>query len=269
MLCHSYLCDIFVSASTKEILMGISIAWAAIMGCFLLYDKFKDKLLSADNQPKQPDTEKRKMLARVGLGGAIAIIMNADGRPTKAELEEAKNFIKNHFERDAQLEILHHIKRVLALKRPNTEYYLNQLNLYYDYKKRLVIVNMLYGVASFNGGITPDEWRLLNTMMDMLHITPNDQETLRQHYHNRIGSTRYTSTNTINTNENSMNRCYATLGLRKGASVEDVKSAYRKLAKQYHPDLLSGETDQEKISEYTRRFREINEAYEELIEVLG
>lgn len=263
------ICDILVSASTKDILLGLTIAWAAIMGGFILYDKFKDKLLASNANNTQPDTEKKKMLARVGLGGAIAIVMNADGRPTKAELEEAKNFIKNHFEHNAQIEILHHIKRVLALKRPNTEYYLNQLNLYYDYKKRLVIVDMLYGVASFNGGITPDEWRLLGTMMDMLHITPSDQEMLRQHYHNRIGSTRFNTTDTINTSENSMNRCYATLGLRKGASIDEVKSAYRKLAKQYHPDRLAGENDQEKVSEYTRRFREINEAYEELIEVLG
>ena len=263
------LCSIFVSASTKELLMWIAIAWAVIMGVFLLYDRFKDKLLSVNNQPNQDLTEKRKMLAKVGLGGAIAIVMNADGRPTKAELEEAKNFIKTHFERSEQLEILHHIKRVLALKRPNTKYYLTQLNLYYDYNKRLVITNMLYGVASFNGGITPDEWRLLGDMMDQLHITATDQETIRQHYHNRIGSARYTGTDAINTSLNSMNRSYAMLGLRKGASIEEVKSSYRKLAKQYHPDRLSGEADPEKVSEYTRRFREINEAYEELIEVLG
>ena len=64
-----------------------------------------------------------------------------------------------------------------------------------------------------------------------------------------------------------MSRCYAILGLRKGASIDEVKQNYRKLAKQYHPDRLAGESDQEKISEYTRRFREINEAYEEILEV--
>ena len=263
------LCDLFVSASVKEVLMWFTIAWAAIMGCFILYDRFKDKLLSANKVNNQEESARRSLLARVGLGGAIAIVMNADGRPTKAELEEAKNFLKTHFERNEQLEILHHIKRVLALKHPNTKYYLNQLNLSYDYNKRLVIVNMLYGVASFNGGITPDEWRLLGDMMDQLHISATDQEAMRQHYHNRIGSARYSATDTINTSPSGMSRCYAILGLRKGASIDEVKQNYRKLAKQYHPDRLAGESDQEKISEYTRRFREINEAYEEILEVLG
>lgn len=258
--------DITVSSSVYQFILYITIAWSIIMGIFLLYDKYKFQQDHDSNQPA--DIEKKRLISRVALGGTIAIVMNADGRPTKAELEEVKSFLKKYYRREYQLEILHHVKRVLALKRPNTDYYVSQLNLSFDYPKRMLIVEMLYEVASFNGGITPEEWRLMSHIMVKLHITNEDQEKFHYRYHTRIGSTRFNNNDVINTTENSLNRCYAALGLQKGASAEDVKRAYRTLVKQYHPDRLGGVTDPEKITLYTRKFREINEAYEELIEVL-
>jgi molecular chaperone DnaJ len=51
---------------------------------------------------------------------------------------------------------------------------------------------------------------------------------------------------------------YEMLGVQKGASQEDIKRAYRKLARKYHPDLNPGD----KVAE--QKFKEINEAYEVL-----
>ncbi|MEY4143943.1 MAG: hypothetical protein RLZZ173_1397, partial [Pseudomonadota bacterium] len=47
---------------------------------------------------------------------------------------------------------------------------------------------------------------------------------------------------------------YKILGVERGASPEEIKQAYRKLARKYHPDV-SKEVDAE------RRFKEIGEAY--------
>lgn len=51
---------------------------------------------------------------------------------------------------------------------------------------------------------------------------------------------------------------YEVLGISRNASDEDIKKAYRKLAKQYHPDLNPGDKTAE------ARFKEVNEAYEVL-----
>jgi curved DNA-binding protein len=51
---------------------------------------------------------------------------------------------------------------------------------------------------------------------------------------------------------------YATLGVDKGATQADIKKAYRRLAREHHPDVNTGDTAAE------RRFKEISEANEVL-----
>ncbi len=51
---------------------------------------------------------------------------------------------------------------------------------------------------------------------------------------------------------------YEVLGVSKGVSEEDLKKAYRKAARQYHPDLHPDDADAE------AKFKEVNEAYEVL-----
>ncbi|MBU7004050.1 MAG: molecular chaperone DnaJ [Theionarchaea archaeon] len=54
---------------------------------------------------------------------------------------------------------------------------------------------------------------------------------------------------------------YDTLGLSRDAKPDEVKSAYRKLAKKYHPDL-----NKDNPKEAEEKFKEVSEAYEVLID---
>lgn len=54
---------------------------------------------------------------------------------------------------------------------------------------------------------------------------------------------------------------YETLGVERNASDEELKKAFRKLARQYHPDLHTAQDQKKKAEE---KFKEINEAYEVL-----
>src|SRR6188472_3483031 len=53
---------------------------------------------------------------------------------------------------------------------------------------------------------------------------------------------------------------YVVLGLQQGASERDIKRAYRRLARRFHPDINPGDNTAE------ARFRQILEAYETLVD---
>ncbi|WP_304412940.1 J domain-containing protein [Cetobacterium sp. ZOR0034] len=56
---------------------------------------------------------------------------------------------------------------------------------------------------------------------------------------------------------------YAILGVKEGSTPEEIKKAYRELAKKHHPDRYAN-ADAEIREMHERKFKEINEAYEKL-----
>ena len=51
---------------------------------------------------------------------------------------------------------------------------------------------------------------------------------------------------------------YEVLGVSRDASADEIKSAYRKLAKKYHPDLHPGD------EECAKKMQEVNAAYDQI-----
>lgn len=59
-----------------------------------------------------------------------------------------------------------------------------------------------------------------------------------------------------------LTNCYQVLGLREGASFKEIKASYRRLARQYHPDVNSSD------KEARNKFIEVTEAYKFLLSIV-
>lgn len=67
---------------------------------------------------------------------------------------------------------------------------------------------------------------------------------------------------TRSTDGDNLARCYRILGVTPGASLDEVKSAYRQLARRYHPDTCPAELR----SQAQDRFVQLNHAYQQLLQ---
>jgi DnaJ-class molecular chaperone len=61
---------------------------------------------------------------------------------------------------------------------------------------------------------------------------------------------------------------YEVLGLQKGASEDEIKKAFRKMAMKYHPDKVAN-AGEDIRQQATEKFRGINEAYEHIKQQRG
>ena len=57
---------------------------------------------------------------------------------------------------------------------------------------------------------------------------------------------------------------YEVLGVQRGASIDEIKAAYRELAAKYHPDKVNHLGDEFKVMA-EKKFKEIQGAYQELV----
>lgn len=63
-----------------------------------------------------------------------------------------------------------------------------------------------------------------------------------------------------------LNECYRVLGVRPGASAEDIKAAYRRLARQLHPDASQSQgSGHPHPAQITEQFIRVTTAYKHLI----
>ncbi|MGM0509029.1 MAG: J domain-containing protein [Fusobacteriota bacterium] len=69
--------------------------------------------------------------------------------------------------------------------------------------------------------------------------------------------------NSFNNSSTSIDEYYSILGASPSDSMDTIKRKYKKLAKKYHPDL-HGTKGQKQQSENEKKFKKINEAYNEI-----
>ena len=120
--------------------------------------------------------------------------------------------------------------------------------------KRKQFVEFLIQLAFVDNGISSDEDKVLREIVAELNITPDEYGAMVSKFENMLKNKQQTM---------SLAEACKILGVNENDDISIVKKVYRKLVRQYHPDIIkSQDKDEAYIEEATAKTQEINQAYE-------
>ena len=194
-------------------------------------------------QPRQrPQTQSGDF--EVSLLVLASVIIKADGVQDQSELDFVRKQFLNMYGKDRAN---HAFKLFKGISKQNISVrpVCLQIRQMMDHASRLQLIHFLFGIAKADGTVTQDEERQIYTMAGYLGISSKDYTSIKAMFYN------------------SKDNAYKILEVDKNASVDDIKKAYRKMAKKYHPDRVIhlGKEHQAGAEE---KFRQVQEAYEQL-----
>lgn len=127
---------------------------------------------------------------------------------------------------------------------------------YYDIEKSNLFIEMIIGIALVDGYLLPTENYIIRFLADLLNISfkelnekfvqftgegiPDPSDVSKACFWKaREESQKRQQKNKAYSEDQKIMDCYAILGLHYGASKEDIKYAFRELAKKHHPDKFA------------------------------
>jgi DnaJ like chaperone protein len=198
-------------------------------------------------------TEDAPGVFAVALMTLVAAVMKADGRATKSELEHVKKFLAENFSRDFARAALQALKELLKTDRPVGDV-CRRLAADMNYSQRLELLHLLYGVAWADGVFDPGEERLLRQIGRDLGIRAGDAASIAAMFRRQNAEAK--------AREDAADD-YRILGIEKGATDDEVRKAYRRMAMKCHPDKVA-HLGPEFQRDAEAKFRRVNEAYERI-----
>tara|TARA_B100000965_G_scaffold199867_1_gene166868 strand:+ start:99 stop:818 length:720 start_codon:yes stop_codon:yes gene_type:complete len=188
----------------------------------------------------EPETFQLKLLA------LSALIIKADGKIEQTEL----NFVRGFFISQYGKERADSIFKTFNTQIKKETQHLEQLTLVFvqqtTYETRLQILHFLFGIANADGNVSDIELQKLSQVASGMQLRLPDFESIKAMF--------------VKNTDNA----YKILEVDSNASLNEIKKAYRKMAKKYHPDKLRGQ-DPAMIKGAEEKFREVQKAYETLI----
>jgi DnaJ like chaperone protein len=174
----------------------------------------------------------------------IAAVMKADGKVLKSELDYVKQFFVRQFGRDSAAEATMMLRDFLKQEIPMRDV-CTQISRNMDYSSRLQLLHLLYNVSLADGTIHQSEIQTIDMIAGYLGVSTSDFMSIKNMFVPETDS------------------LYKILEIDRSATDDEVKKAYRKMAKKYHPDKVShlGEEFKKTTEE---KFRKVNEAYDKI-----
>ena len=187
-----------------------------------------------------------------------AAVMNADQKIMKSELDFVKSYLNQQFGAQHAQELTMALKEVLKTEVPVRQVCL-QIRSNMSHPMRLQLLHYLFGVGYADGVLSRVELNTLNSIARYLGISQKDFYSISAMFGGggSSGGRRSTSSTL------GIDQSYKILEIDSSVSDTEVKKAYRKMAKKYHPDKVAalGPEFQKAAKE---KFQKVQQAYEEV-----
>ena len=173
-----------------------------------------------------------------------SIVIKADGKQDQRELDFVRQQFTNMYGKD-RANMAFRLFKGIAKQNISKRQVCLQIKQMMDHASRLQLLHFLFGIAKADGLVTKDEISEIFTISGYLGISSRDYESIKAMFYN------------------STDNAYKILEIDKSVSDDEVKRAYRKMAKKYHPDRVGhlGEEHREGAEE---KFRQVQEAYDHI-----
>lgn len=223
---------------------------------FQLYKIYAKKKLNKLSSSKELFRE-----SELGLFIAlVAKVAKADGRVSELEAQLigmmfddiSKIFIEKEKTRNILKEIFNEEKK----RDDDTKEIAQSLNklLGRSRLKRRQFVEFLIQLAFVDNGICPDEDKVLREIVSELNISSDEYDAIVNKFENMMKNKQQSM---------GADEAYRILGVSKDDDMNTIKKAYRKLIREYHPDIIkSQDKDEAYIEDATAKTQEINQAYQ-------
>ncbi|MCD2258088.1 DnaJ domain-containing protein [Psychroserpens luteolus] len=173
-----------------------------------------------------------------------SVIIKADGIQDQRELDYVRQQFVSMYGKQRANHAFKLFKNINKQNIPTRKVCL-QIKQMMDHSSRLQLLHFLFGIAKADGMVTDNEVSQIYMISGYLGISSRDYGSIKAMFYN------------------SSDNAYKILEITKDATDDEVKRAYRKMAKKYHPDKVIhlGKEHQKGAEE---KFRQVQLAYEQL-----
>jgi DnaJ like chaperone protein len=174
-----------------------------------------------------------------------SLVIKADGKVNEAELVYVRNYFKRMYGEARAANAFKLFKGFVKSNQISTRQVCLQIRKNITHASRLQLVHYLFSIAKADGYVTKEEVDVIKNISGYLGVNSYDFESIKAMFYNSTDSS------------------YRILGIDKTATNIEVKKAYRKMAKKYHPDKLQHLGEQLKKGA-EEKFKEVQKAYDQI-----